>query len=217
MRETRWGALPKWNPGSFWCFQKISVHMVWGSEFQSCSTLISVHPPQMRFVPWTQFFSDLPLDSYQKFWWPQTKYWFHVRQYQHCKYPYMCTPTDEDSVHLYSWTKPFCDLPLDNYQMTFGPTTWFIYTPGQGINTKYPYLYILHGWGQCSFICPWTVTVVHWITVHPYGWQNLMFCLCLKGADVIIQWRVICKCSAVLATYQIYGLECTAATVLLYD
>ena len=24
--------------------------MVWGFEFQSCSTLISVHPPQMRMV-----------------------------------------------------------------------------------------------------------------------------------------------------------------------
>ena len=60
--------------------------------------------------------------------------------------------------------------------------------------------------GQCSFICPWTVIVVHWVTVHPYGWQNLMFCLCLKQADLIIQWRVICKYQWWIQDFEMGGL-----------
>jgi len=81
--------------------------MVRRFEFQSYSTLISVHPPTdediVHLYPGHNFFCDLTLDSYQKFWWPPDKkldFMYTPGQwYQHCNYPYLYTPTDEDSVH----------------------------------------------------------------------------------------------------------------------
>jgi len=89
--------------------------------------------------PCTQFFCDLSLDSYQKLWTGNSISYMPLDKGIVTANIPICTPQQMRIAVICPWTifKSYDDLRTDDL-------TSYIYILEQGINTKYPYLCILH-------------------------------------------------------------------------